>query len=670
MAYQNLVRRIKFLIASARRHGVGHIVQVFRQAVRRRRYARQQHPSPNLESFQRQFTFFRTPETFVADFHLAAVPRLPFVAATGATLAGIPASANFLGDAERFAAGNILLLGCQIAAPGGGYDWHRDYGSQARWPLDHFARIRFMDGDGADVKYPWELSRMYWIAWLGNAHRTSSDERWANEFQRIVSDWQRQNPRDQGVNWAMPMEVAIRGFWLACGYSLFAGAPSIGSDWWKNYLLMVWEHGDHLSHNLEYFFNLTNHYLSNCFGLLAIGALLHTHPDGKRWFADGRKWMIEQLSAQVMDDGVHYERSIGYHRLVLEMYLIALLLCQRAGDPFPEPARRKIERMVEFLCDYLPPTGTVPQFGDSDDGVILRLTEPQPLYDHRGLLALAAVIFQRGEYKQRAGDFSLEAAMLTGDAGKDIYDALESRPREESRLYPDGGFAVLRNRWLHVVADVGPIGLHGNNDTLSFTLHTAGGGIVIDPGTFCYTRDPERRNELRSTRAHNAPMIDKTEIAPFDGLWRVKQDSTNVKILAWETNSNGATLVAEHHAYQTLNSGSITVRRRWELRGEALSVEDEILGSGEHHVEVRFTLPGGLSVTQAGPTRATINEAEAGKGEAVELECSHPFTIVPGWYSPSYGVAEPAWWLVMSFDTSAPTRLRYLWRVRKQPHVS
>ncbi len=659
MAYPNLVRRIKFLIASARRHGPGHVAQVFWQAWRRRAYARKDHPRPSVATFQHQFTFFRTPEAFADDFHRAASPRFPLAEISPELLSTLPDFATLIGNAERFVAGNTSLLGCQISAPGGRYDWHRDYGTQMRWPLDHFSRIRFMDGDGADVKYPWELSRMYWISWLGNAYRATGDERWATQFQRLIDDWQKQNPRDVGVNWAMPMEVAIRGFWLTCGYSLFAGSPSLGHDWWSNYLLLVWEHGDHLWHNLEYFFNLTNHYLANCFGLLAIGALLHDHPDGQRWFAAGRKWMIEQLSAQVTSDGVHYELSIGYHRLVLEMYLIALLLTQRVGNPFPESARRKIEQMAEFLCDYLPPSGTVPQFGDSDDGVILRLAESQALYDHRGLLALAAVMFERGDFKQSAGGFSMEAAMLTGDAGRTLFDSLEASRHKGSRLRSQGGFAVLRNQWMHVVADVGPIGLHGNNDTLSFTLHTSEGEMVIDPGTFCYTRNPTARNELRSTRAHNAPMLDRTEIAQFDGLWRVKQDSTDVKILAWETTDDGAILEAEHHAYRSAPSGSVTVRRRWELHGKNLVVEDELVGSGQHHVELRFTLPGKLTVQQTEPTRATIS---SGGTDHVELSCSHPFAIVRGWCSPSYGVSEPAWWLVMSFDTSPPQRLRYLWR--------
>ncbi|MCC7439971.1 MAG: alginate lyase family protein [Armatimonadetes bacterium] len=648
------------MTSAARRHGLGHIAQVFRQALRRRNYARKPHPRPRLAAFQQQFGFFRTAETFAADFHAAVLPRLPLASITPTLLASLSDLTTILHDANRFAAGNTTLLGCQISAPDGRYDWHRDYGSGTRWPLDHFSRIRFMDGNGADVKYPWELSRMYWIAWLGNAYRASGDERWATEFQRLVDDWQQQNPRDVGVNWAMPMEVAIRGFWLTCGYSLFAGSPSISRDWWSSYVLLVWEHGDHLWHNLEYFFNLTNHYLSNCFGLLAIGAFLLDHPDGKRWFASGRKWMIEQLAAQLTSDGVHYERSIGYHRLVLEMYLIAIPLCQRAGVPFGESARRTVEQMAEFLCDYIPPSGTVPQFGDSDDGVILRLTESQALYDHRGLLALAAVIFHREDFTGQAGRFSLEGGMLMGDVGKMEYDRLGTKNREASHLYSHGGFAVLRNRWMHVVADVGPIGLHGNNDTLSFTIHTAAGQVVIDPGTFCYTRNPSLRNELRSTRAHNAPMIDRTEIAQFDGLWRVKQDSTNTTILEWEATDDGATLAAEHHAYRELPSGSVAVRRRWELRGPQLAVEDEIAGNGEHHVELRFTLPGMLPIEQIEPTRAIIGGGESGQ---IELECSHPFTITRGWYSPSYGVSEPAWWLVMSFDTSPPQRLRYLWRV-------
>jgi hypothetical protein len=667
MAYSKLARRLKFLIASYERHGARHVVDVFRHERIRRSYARSPIPLPDHDAFMRSFAWYRDPATFVDDFHRAAARRLPFTRANRREfhidlLLRTRPYDDILTDAEKISEGKFSGLGVCIDEPSGRFDWSRDYSSAKSWPPARYNAIRFMDDDGSDVKYPWELSRMYWLGWLGNAYWVSNNGAWSREFLRLVDDWREANPIDTGVNWAMPMEVAIRGFWLALGYCYFSGAPNIPGEWWIDYLRMAWGHGTHLVNNLEYLSNLTNHYISNCFGLLALGVLFADSPEGRHWLEEGRRRLIEELDHQVLPDGVHYERSIGYHGLVLEIYLIAAVMAERAGVPFPEKALAKIELMAEFMRDYIPPAGTVPQLGDSDDGVILRLSDDQELYDHRGTMSLAAALFRREDFRRVAGDYSIQALTMLGSEGFERERGMAPGAQLLSRLYRDGGFAILRSGSLHLLADVGEIGLHGNNDTLSFTLGAADGAIFIDPGTYCYTRDPALRNELRSTRAHDTPMLDAREIAEFDNLWRVKRDATAVEILAWSAGDT-TVLEARHHAYDDLPSGAITVHRRWELAGDELRVTDRFEGAGRHECSVRFTVPRERRVTKVSERIVEI----AGEATTLRLECSRPLTVRPGWYSPSYGVAVMGTYIEWAGGIDATDEISYLCRLSKNP---
>lgn len=656
-----LQRRIRFLTQSLRRHGPSHVVEVFRQAAARRRYARAPLPEPTREELLAAFGASDA-ATFLESFARGAAQRLPMAKGQRKEFfVGLLERSQgydaILEEAERFSDGRFLALGISTLEPEGNYDWHRDYGSGRIWENVPFDRVRFMSGDGADVKFPWELSRFHWIAWLGKAYWISGNGAWSAELVRQVDSWREENPVNVGVNWAMPMEVGIRAFWLAMGFGLFHGAPNISNEWWIDYLRLAWAHGSYLEHNLEYFSNLTNHYIANCFGLVAAGSLFADSEAGRRWLAVGRRRLEKELHHQVLADGAHYERSLPYHRLVLEMYLIALLLLERAGAPFSDDARAAIERMAELLCDVMQSDGSIPQIGDADDGLILRTTQDGDVYDARDVAAIAAVIFSRGDFKAAAGSFTQGAIMMLGGAGYEAFEKLASEPRRASRLYRDGGFAVIRADSLRVVADVGIIGLHGNNDTLSFTLCDDAGPIIVDPGTYCYTRNERLRNELRSSRAHNAPCVDDVEIAQFDGLWRVKQEIEAPQMTMPDPIAERPVLQARHSAYRKLGW---SIARSWSPGGEAMHVVDELDGPQKRRVSTRFTLHPSITVREAGEGRYLLvrNGLDIG-----ELECSESLTIRRGWYSPGYGVAAATTILALEIDVTPPARIEYIWRL-------
>ena len=681
MAYSTLAGRLKRLIASFRQHGFGHVLEVLRQSCVRQAYARTPHGLPERSDFLRSFAALQSSSESVVH-HLMLTSRrllMPWMEEDHGVrqqLLSTRSLDEFRKDADLIASGRFTGLGVGIVEPSGKFDWYRDYVSGKVWPLQSFHQIRFLQGDGADIKYPWELSRMYWIGWLGLARSveqpSADNDPRAESFKDLIDDWRESNPINIGPNWAMPMEVGIRGFWLVMGAAFFGDSETLSDEWWGDYYRLLWGHGNYLDNNLEYFPNLTNHYIANCFGLLTVGALFIETGKGKRWFGKGKKRLAKELFRQVTEDGVHYERSVSYHALVLEMYLIALIVAERVGQPFNPNEKLQVSRMAAFLRDCIPPgKATAPQLGDSDDGVILRLSSRQELYNYCGLLALAeralGIDIERKEAKisnhpslQERDEHNLPLHLLFGNKERKA----PSQPR--SRLYAEGGFASLRNHYFFLFVDVGPIGLHGNNDTLSFTLHSSDGRAwFVDPGTGCYTRDESLRNQLRSTSAHNTPFIDGREIARFAGLWRVESDRTQLKIIksnldvASGTEETPLVLEAEHRAYTKLPKGGLIVQRRWEMRGRFLEISDRIVGSGFHNVSIGFTIPGEIELTQLDAMNLEMRSNDPEAKGYLHFSCSKELNLLESFYSPAYGLLLPATRIEITNDGEAPLEIAY-----------
>ncbi len=661
--------RLGRLIASLRREGVLHIVEVLRHHRRRQKYAAS---GPELPHFP-GLPDSSGPDDRARIDHLlerAATLVVPWTldgACRGSTLARLDRTtrSRIIKDGANFAAGRFTALGLSINEPDGTFDWHRDYSSEKVWPRDRFDQITFLSGDGADVKLPWELSRLHGIGWLGLAHQIDPTQRFettgetpVGAFRRLVDHWIEENPFGHGVNWSMPMEVALRSFWLIAGGALFRDAEELDPAWWSRYLRMIAGHGEALFHTLEYLPNLTNHYIADCFGLVVTGALFSDGPEGNAWFHDGRKRLERELLRQVTPDGYHYERSLPYHGLVLELYLIASLVASREGTPLSEISWHIIDRMAEVTNATIPAPGeSIPLFGDADDGRLLRLTSTTELYDHTFLLDLhrrahglddrygtPETLFMYG-CRENAGEKSRGS----------VADSLPDHRPERLTLFEEGGIAVLRSEQATCMIDVGPIGLHGNNDTLSLALFSAEGDpIVIDPGTGCYTGDPRLRNELRSTGAHNGLMVDRREIAEYAGLWRVREDRTRPVVV--ETDPQ---LVACHHAYA---DQGIVIERRVDLSvPHECRVIDRAIGSGVHDLATTFTLHPDLDalheddeIAITGNRRGTIR---------LRVEGADSVEIVEGISSPSYGILLPTITLHVRASRELTAEILYLWRL-------
>ncbi len=524
-------------------------------------------------------------------------------------------------QAEQYKMHCFDLLGSGPKDLGVKIDWHTDFKSGHTWPKVHHTRLILTSSKGGfDVKVPWELSRFHHAVRLGQAYLYTMDEGYAKEIMDQISDWIDANPFEFGVNWAGPMDVAIRVVnWIWATYAIIE-SQSLSHEFLAKWLTSLKQHGDYIYDHLEDGWPHTNHLIANLTGLAYLGILFPELPDAGKWKQTALKRLWEELDRQVYADGMSYEASTSYHRLVTEMILSTAAICLINGIELPEIARARIRAMLDVILHYSQPDGLAPQIGDADDGRLHVLTvhsDPvQVAQDHRHLLALGSLVLEREtpewagfvdptehgwsiaagfEWQDAFWFFTSDAAarysdVLTRTTGRpdvppdewiQVTSGVKVRARAlarhpikvsavtSSREFEAGGLYVMRHEDFYMVIDAGDVGQagaggHAHNDTLSMTLAAHGTAFLIDPGSYLYTSDAEARNLFRSTSSHNTLQIGSYEIneLPRNDLFRLNSDA-QITLHRWVSQPGYDLFDASHNGYARLHPGVIHRRQIW-----------------------------------------------------------------------------------------------------------
>jgi hypothetical protein len=536
------------------------------------------------------------------------------------------------------------LLGSGPKAFGAQLPWHEDFKTGHRWAPQYWRVIEYNDLDRpTDVKVPWELSRCQHFSALGQAYWLTSDERYAREFVSEVTDWLRENPWGHSVNWACPMDVALRAMSWIWGFYFFGRSPACADAAFRfEFLKALYLHAEFVADNIERADVNGNHYLTDGVGLVFLGVFFRDLRVGTTWLRAGYDIVVPEIFSQVTDDGVDFEMSTAYQRLVLEGFCTSYVLLRAAGKIVPREAWQRLERMHEYVQAYIKPNGAIPLIGDADDGRMQRLGT-QELNDHRYLLSTGAVLFDRADFKVSAGRCWDETFWLLGPRALASFDALPEQERPQvSRAFPQGGCYVLRSPDAHVIVDCGEVGMrgrggHGHNDILSFELFLNGINVVSDCGAYLYTASREWRNRFRSTAFHNVVQVDDEETNRFvspDHLWTLQYDAVPVDP-RWSTSPHVDVFAGGHTGYQRL--GVATHRTvALDRRCPRVTIVDRLEGAGEHHLHWRFHLDPDLEVQTSGDDiRVRHNGREVW---LLPLDTLWPIEIIQGWVSPSYGI--------------------------------
>lgn len=292
-------------------------------------------------------------------------------------------------------------------------DWQWDMRSGYRWSAKtHWQRLRIGMDRGADIKMPWELSRMQHLPQLAFAALLSLEGHphfappgvYVAEIRNQMLDFLATNPPRHGACWGCPMDVSIRAANWVVAIGLLNGVGlTLDAECMGEVLGGLKEAATFVTQNLEWAERgRSNHYLADLAGLLFTSAALPRSPTTRTWMNFAAREMCSECIVQFHKDGGNYEGSTSYHRLSGELatYTIALTegLAAREPDifktiepttldamgvPLSDPAQpidqilakttERLSSVLRFTHAMARPDGTIIQIGDTDSGRLFKL---------------------------------------------------------------------------------------------------------------------------------------------------------------------------------------------------------------------------------------------------------------------------------------------------------
>jgi len=559
----------------------------------------------------------------------------------------------------------ISILGYGNYDLGNDINWSMDYKSGLRWLDGWHYHIDYIDANRpSDVKFPWELSRLQFFSCLGRSYLNSRDEVLAEKLKSFVRDWDCKNPVGWNVNWVCAMDCSLRAISLIWSRTFFGTSKSLDDKFWGRIIRILIEHGRFIYRNLEYSDINGNHYTSNLLGLLYLSVVLPWYRESNLWKKTALQELEKEICRQSYYDGVVHEGSIPYHRLVTEMFLHAGLLCRKNDIQLSKTYWQQLEKMLGFIAAYTKPNGLAPIFGDNDNGRVIPLGE-QEIHDHRYLLAIGAIIFQREDMKTIAGKLWEEAFWLLGASVVEKWQKLQGKLKSRNTGFPGGGFWFLHSDDNYVAIDCGDIGLrgrggHGHNDALSIEVTIKGQDIIIDKGCHSYTSDRFKRIKSLSAFAHNAVIVNNQEPTTFDNRRFVGTTAYPCHALNWQPSKHSGHFIGEHMGYYK-KYGIRYIREVTMAKTSEIVILDYLDGTGNHQLLWRWHFAPTVNVELMKSLSAVRIAANNGKSCVFSWKDENLSSqIKESEYYPEYGMSRPTHCLEISTTSQLPFRVSFI----------
>ncbi len=371
------------------------------------------------------------------------------------------------------------------------------------------------------------LHYMEFLIPLAAAYKRTRENVYYDCFRKYCRSWIRDNQDGTGDGWH-PYTISLRltNWWICLD-----GFGKIVEDdraFMKQLNDSMYAQYRHLQKRLERHL-LGNHYFENLKAVL-LGTLYFNEPE---IYDRYRAMLLKEIKEQVLPDGMHYERSPMYHKIILEDMMRTAKGVQVADFRLYQELLTMIWPMADAMYSLEDRMGRTPLFNDSGDNV-----------------------------------------------ARPMGSILEALRREFAicpqirREFPDAGYYLLQTDAVKMILDAGEIAPdympgHGHCDGLSFELSYKGKPLFVNSGTGQY--QGPYRNYFRSTAAHNTVVIDKEEQSECWGEHRVAGRIRKV--------SGGCGKNAVFGRLATCHGKRHNRKLVWEK--DALQIQDTVNGSAQ-----------------------------------------------------------------------------------------
>lgn len=472
-------------------------------------------------------------------------------------------------------------------------------------------------------------------------------------FRQLADSWITRNQLLEGDGW-QPYTISLRLVNWLHAVSAFDAELAADLQFRERLLGSLYGQAQVLFSDLELDLR-GNHLIENLRALLWVGVAFERE-EPKRWFQDAFDLLGRELAEQVLPDGGHFERSPGYHLVVLRDCLEIGLWLRRNTQESPRWLDDTLRRMLDYTVAILPLDGCVPLLKDT-------AWDAAPVAEN--LLAAGAVYFDEPEFKRGAG-FGLSPFLLFGSDGHERFNRwrVNETPRSSAALRESGHY-VMRddaNRE-YLILDAGKpcpdyLPAHAHADLLSYELLIDGQRVVVDSGVYQYAAGPWR-DYFRSTRAHNTVEVASEDQSEMWSNFRVARRARPGPVI-WQQKDDYILAQGSHDGYRRL-AVPITHRRTivWRKNRFWLIV-DELLGSGQASADNHIHFHPDLALEWVDDSRWQIQWPASPLWITVFGERSHSIVkgqtepIRQGWYSERFGDVQPNTVLTLHRQSSLP----------------
>jgi len=464
--------------------------------------------------------------------------------------------------------------------------WNIDWRASETWENKYCKNYNFYQKNKVkefDVKFPWELSRFSFLITVARGYLIKNDAKYLSFIHDILKHWKTENPIAYSVNW-YPMEVAVRSVNLIQLRELLLLSPKTDKTVnLLNEILLL--HGIFLWRNIEYTDVRGNHYTANLTALLLLGNVYKDfYKEAKQWY----NYAIENTEAefylQFLKDGVNFEKSIPYHRLVVELFLVSFLVMKRNGIKIKPKTLAFFKKANQFTKSVTKPNMRTPIIGDNDSASVFQ-NDNVTLNNHSNVLQLASLFLE---------DESLNISDEVFNSSIECFGIQTvNQPQKQETFqfnnFEIGGFISAKLKTNYFITDYGEVGMkgkggHGHNDLFSFELMLDHQDIVIDPGCYTYTGNLELKSEMKSSLYHNGLVVDNEEIAPQIGEWGISNIAKPERVSATEE-EKAVIISGEHNGYGRLekplkHKRTFTIARDF----SEIHCQDEVFCNEKHEI--------------------------------------------------------------------------------------
>lgn len=375
---------------------------------------------------------------------------------------------------------------------------------------------------------------------LVDAYRHTGKLDYLNKTKHCIRSWIKFNPCSKGGSGWASYCIALRlTNWLSY-ISAVQRELEQDVEFFDSMHKSMHEQFSHLATHLEKDI-LGNHYFENLKAIL----LCSLYFRDEIVYNQALTAFLKECKEEILPDGMHFELSPMYHKIIFEGILRAAYALRQCG------------RENALLESYIQPMLNV------------------------------AYSFEDG----------LERIPLFNDGGNNVSKSLDAlvraanrcfgvKPVEVSRM-PDAGFYIFKNGPWKLVVDAGRPGPdyipgHAHCDAMSYELFKSGKPILVNCGTYAY--QCKERSFYRSTQAHNTVMVEGVEQSQCWGTFRLAKRA-KVEVISVE--EQGLTMK------MTDQNGNV-IRRTVLLHNGYVSVHDEtkdkMIISYIHSGDIHFRL--------------------------------------------------------------------------------